>query len=49
MDLIGLIPHELFNSMKRREVMITKHKELFSTQKVQPKQINGLLELKIYQ
>ncbi len=42
----GLIPHELFNSMKRREVMITKHKELFSTQKVQPKQINGLLELK---
>lgn len=42
----GLIPEDLFSSMKRRESIITKHKEIFSSKNVNPKQINSLLELK---
>jgi len=42
----GLIPEELYYLMKHREIMITKHKELLSTKKVLPKQVNGLLESK---
>ena len=42
----GLIPEALYNSVKAREAVIIKHKELFASKKVQPKQINGLLESK---
>lgn len=42
----GLIPEDLFSSMKKRESIITKHKEIFSSKNVNPKQINSLLELK---
>lgn len=42
----GLISKELFDSMKHREVVIAKHKEIFSNKNVHPKQINDLLESK---
>ncbi len=42
----GLIPKELYDSMRHREAVITKYKEIFSNRNVHPKQINGLLESK---
>jgi tRNA uridine 5-carboxymethylaminomethyl modification enzyme len=42
----GLISKELFDEMKGREVLIATGKELLSKTKIQPKQINILLETK---
>ncbi|MBI5809216.1 MAG: tRNA uridine-5-carboxymethylaminomethyl(34) synthesis enzyme MnmG [Ignavibacteriales bacterium] len=42
----GLISKELFGEMKEREVLIATGKELLSKTKIQPKQINILLEKK---
>ncbi len=42
----GLISKELFDEMKEREVLIVAGKELLSKTKIQPKQINILLETK---
>ncbi len=42
----GLISKELFGEMKEREVLIATGKELLSKTKIQPKQINILLETK---
>lgn len=42
----GLISKELFDEMKEREVLIATGKELLSKTKIQPKQINILLETK---
>lgn len=42
----GLIPKELFDSMKKRELMIVAQKEFISKKKILPKEINGLLESK---
>ncbi len=42
----GLVSKALYDSMKYREIIITKHKEIFSSKNVHPKQINGLLESK---
>lgn len=40
----GLIPKELYNELKEREVLITKSKELLSKTKVLPTAINNYLE-----
>lgn len=40
----GLIPKELYNELKEREILITKSKELLSKTKVLPTAINNYLE-----
>jgi tRNA uridine 5-carboxymethylaminomethyl modification enzyme len=40
----GLIPKELYNELKEREVLISKSKDVIKQTKVHPKQINSYLE-----
>jgi tRNA uridine 5-carboxymethylaminomethyl modification enzyme len=41
----GLIPKELYDEMREREVIITKAKEFLRTEKISPSQINDHLEV----
>ena len=40
----GLIPPEIYNEMKRREILISKSREILGTTRVAPDRINGYLE-----
>ncbi|MFA7227483.1 MAG: tRNA uridine-5-carboxymethylaminomethyl(34) synthesis enzyme MnmG [Melioribacteraceae bacterium] len=42
----GLIPDDLYRSMKERETRISLQKDIISKKRILPKQINGLLESK---
>jgi tRNA uridine 5-carboxymethylaminomethyl modification enzyme len=40
----GLIESEIFNEMKKRELLITKSRDILNSTRVSPRQINGYLE-----
>ncbi|AFN74242.1 Glucose-inhibited division protein A [Melioribacter roseus P3M-2] len=40
----GLIPEDLYNDLKRREILITKSKDFLDNTKIHPDEINPLLE-----
>ena len=40
----GLIPPKIYNEMKRREILISKSREILGTTRVAPDRINGYLE-----